>query len=69
MSKSKLVAACASAIFLLVPALASAKPYAKSSSSTTTYYSKGKPVGKAVTYGNTTRYYQHGKPVGKSVRR
>mgnify|MGYP000906990962 CR=1 FL=1 len=38
-----------------------------SKSSSTTYYSHGKPVGRAVTHGNTTTYYSHGKPVGRAV--
>lgn len=65
----KLAVISAAISIAAVPVIASAKPIARSSGSTTTFYNKGKPVGKAVTHGNTTRYYSHGKPAGKSVRR
>jgi len=68
MNLSKLALAAAIFAVAAVPTLASAKPSAQRSGSTTTYYNHGKQVGKSTTQGNTTRYYVRGKPVGKSIR-
>ena len=69
MTLFKLVALATIVSFASLSNVAMAKSYAKSSGSTTTYYNKGKPVGKAITHGNTTTVYNKGKPVGKLIRR
>ncbi|MFO1268334.1 MAG: hypothetical protein U1F25_14510 [Rubrivivax sp.] len=60
-------AALAAVAVVLTAPLSPAEARPATRSSTTTYYSQGKPVARSVTQGNTTRYYSHGKPVGKAV--
>ena len=68
MSVGRLFVLFVSAAALVLPGQVFAKSFSRSSGSTTTHYSKGKPAGKSVTHGNTTRNYVKGKPVGKSIR-
>lgn len=65
----EIVAALAVAVAVLTAPLSTADARPASKSSTTTHYSKGKPVGKSVTRGNTTTHYSRGKPVAKSITR